>query len=71
MKIELFVEQIKDDRVSLKTSDEKIIYWPTDKFPDNIKEGETINFSIGDNSSSEKNDLAKNILNEILDIDNK
>jgi hypothetical protein len=67
MKLELFVEQINDDRITLKTADEQIIYWPTDKFPKNIKEGEVINFSINHSSSPEGNDLAKNILNEILD----
>lgn len=66
MKIELLVDQVNDDRVTLKTADDQVIYWPTNKLPNNLKEGSTVKFSIDDKDLEEKDNVAKEILNEIL-----
>lgn len=67
MQIELLVDQINEDRVTLKTSEDQIIYWPSNKLPSNLKEGSMLVFSIDDkNSTPAKNEVAKEILNEIL-----
>lgn len=66
MKIELLVDQVNDDRITLKTTDDQVIYWPASKLPAGIKEGSTILFSIDNKDSQEEANVAKEILNEIL-----
>jgi hypothetical protein len=61
MKINLSIEKIADEQAILKDENGRLINWPLDLLPADTKEGNKINFNIG-----EEEDLAKNILNEIL-----
>ncbi len=63
MKLIFTVEKIEIDRVILNDESGKKIYWPKDKLPANVKEDDKITFSIG-----EDDNLAKDILNEILEV---
>jgi len=60
MKINLIIEKIEDGQAVLKDESGRLINWPLDLLPAGIKESDKINFNIGEE------DLAKNILNEIL-----
>jgi hypothetical protein len=61
MKIIFNIDKITGDEASLNDGSGKIIYWPKDKLPPTIKENDKITFNIG-----EEDNLAKDILNEIL-----
>jgi len=70
MVIELKIDKLEDDKVILKSEDNDTIIWPRNKLPRDIKEGSLLAFAINDNQEKEeKKDLAKDILNEILDVD--
>jgi hypothetical protein len=70
MLITLTVDRFEEDKAVLKTEDGQSIIWPKDQLPDNAHEGMVLNFAISDNKVAEKNNrqIAKDILNEILDI---
>ena len=61
MKIIFNIDKIEGNRVTLNNGEGEKIYWPLDKLPANAKENDKITFDIG-----EEDNLAKNILNEIL-----
>jgi hypothetical protein len=61
MKINLIIEKIDDKQAVLRNQNGRLINWPTDLLPPETKEGERITFSIGEDGN-----LAKDILNEIL-----
>jgi hypothetical protein len=61
MKLIFTIDKIEGGRVTLSDGEGKKIYWPLDKLPARSKEDDKITFAIG-----EEDDLAKNILNEIL-----
>jgi hypothetical protein len=61
MKLIFNIEKIEERQVILKDESGRLINWPLDLLPADAKEGDKISFGIG-----EENDLAKNILNEIL-----
>jgi|WetSurMetagenome_2_1015567.scaffolds.fasta_scaffold08751_4 hypothetical protein len=62
MKIDLIIEKIDDKQAVLSDQNGRLINWPFDFLPADAKENDKITFSIG-----EDDNLAKNILNEILD----
>lgn len=72
MNLTLTVDRIEEDKAVLLTDDNKEIIWPTKKLPENIHEGQVlyINISdVADRKEGTNRKLAKDILNEILDVD--
>lgn len=71
MNIKLIIDRIENNYAILKTTDNKAINWPLDKLPNDIKEGSSLSFLIGASpeTADSKKELAKDILNEILDTD--
>ncbi|MFW5888216.1 MAG: hypothetical protein ACOCVY_00685 [Patescibacteria group bacterium] len=71
MKKEFKVRSIDKEKVILESKEAgKNLAWPVDEFPKNIKKGDDVILTINRASQEEKEEkiLAKNILNEILDI---
>ena len=68
MKINLTIDRIEGDRAVLKTEDGQTIIWPKDKLPPGAEEKNVLAFAIDadEKEEVEKKNLAKNILNEIL-----
>ncbi len=68
MLLNLTVDRFEDSNAILKTPENKTIIWPKDKIPKETKEGTVLSFSISANTNKEqdKRQLAKDILNEIL-----
>ncbi len=71
MTIKLTIDRFENDKAILKTENGSTIIWPKDKLPENIHEGMVLIFNIIDDAQAEKDkkQLAKEILNEILDTD--
>jgi hypothetical protein len=71
MKIIITIDRFEGDKVVLKTNDNQAIIWPKNKLPKEAKEKDVLNFSIGadDSATSEREERAKDILNEILNTD--
>ena len=69
MNIKLTIDRFEGGKVVLKTEDNNEIIWPKDKLPEQAREGMVLNFNIQNNiqAEKEKKELAKDILNEILD----
>jgi hypothetical protein len=72
MIITIIVDRFEGEWAILKTEDDKTINWPKDKLPETAVEGSALLFTISDDKdkSDEKKQLAKDILNEILQNDN-
>lgn len=70
MKIKLTIDRFENDKAILKTEDRSTIIWPKDQLPENIHEGMVLVFNITNDAKDEKDkkELAKDILNEILDV---
>jgi hypothetical protein len=64
MKINLTIEKIQDSQATLKDDKGRSINWPADLLPAETEIGKKITFNIG-----EEGDLAKDVLNEILNTD--
>jgi hypothetical protein len=62
----LKIKEIASQKVILEDNDNNLVYLPRDKFPDNLNAGQTVNLQIIPASANPKNDVAKQILNEIL-----
>ena len=73
MKYILTIDRFEEDKAILKTEDNDTIIWPKNKLPNNAKEGEILTFTIANDieAKKDKKELAKNILNEILDTEEK
>ena len=71
MILKLIVDRFEGDKGVLKTEDNQTIVWPKNKLPINSKEGEVLLFVITNSKEEEKSSkqLAKDILNEILDVE--
>ena len=69
MKLKITIDRIENDKAILKTDDNDTITWPKDKLPKNTQEGDIFFFDIKNNidETLNKKELAKDILNEILD----
>lgn len=66
MLLELTIDRIEGDKAVLLTRDKETVVWPLSKLPGEKREGEELYFKIVDSKGDDK-DLAKDILNEILD----
>jgi len=73
MIIKITLDRFEDNKAVLKTEANENIIWPKNKLPKDAKEGQIFNFAINDDkeTSENKKELAKSILNEILDVDNQ
>jgi hypothetical protein len=71
MNLNLTIDRFEEDKAVLKTSDNKSIVWPKDKLPQSAQEGSVLSFVISGNAAADADsqELAKNILNEILNPD--
>lgn len=69
MNIKLIIERIENGQAVLKTDDGQTIIWPTNKIPEPVAEGTILNLTLN-NKEQTNNQLAKDILNEILDTNN-
>ena len=72
MNIKLTIDRFENDKAILKTEDRSTIIWPKNQLPENIHEGMVLIFNIVNDAKAEKDkkELAKDILNEILDVGN-
>jgi hypothetical protein len=70
MLVELRVQRFENDKVILISEDNFTIVWPRKKLPADITEGSLIAISVNEKATqpTDNNELAKNILNELLDI---
>jgi len=68
MKSILTIDRFEEDKAVLKTKDGDTVIWPKNKLPENIKEGSVLAFIISRDAETEeeKKELAKSILNEML-----
>lgn len=71
MEYSLTIDRFENEKAVLKTEDGATMIWPKNKLPANLKEGAVIIFTIFSEPELEKNKkkLAKDILNEILDVE--
>ena len=71
MKIEFTIDRFEGEKAILKNEDNETIVWPKNKLPKDVKEGSILAFIITDKAEAKNNkeDLAKDILNEILDVE--
>lgn len=70
MNLVLIVDRIEEDKAVLKTEDNLEIIWPKKKLP-KLHEGQALHINISDVAHQEKANkkFAKDILNELLDVD--
>jgi len=68
MIIKLTLDRFEDDNAVLVTDDNKTAIWPSSLLPKETKEGSVIYFALTNDlkASADSKQLAKNILNEIL-----
>lgn len=67
MDYSLTIKEITSQKIVLKDDDDNLIYLPKNKLPENLAIGQTIKLQINLNNTDQKNDLAKEILNELLE----
>jgi len=69
MKIKLSIDRFEGDKVVLLSDNSENIIWLKKDLPENVKEGSILIFEVftEDEETKEKENLAKNILNEILE----
>jgi len=72
MNIKIVIDRFEGEKAILKTEEGQSIIWPKNKLPVNAHEGMILNFNILNDKETEKdkNELAKEILNEILNTEN-
>jgi len=70
MNIKLTIDRFENNEAVLIFNDGAAIAWPKNNLPDNLHEGSVLNFTIQNNSETEKEkkELAKEILNQVLDV---
>ena len=72
MKLELTVDRIEGERVVLIDQDQNVFVWPKKVLGDGTHEGQLLVVELKDPSHKEikeSNVSAKDILNEVLDLD--
>ncbi|MDD5291074.1 MAG: DUF3006 domain-containing protein [Patescibacteria group bacterium] len=71
MEYSLTIDRFENEKAVLKTEKGETIIWPKDKLPAEAKEGAVLIFTIAGNKEKERNkkDLAKDILNELLNTE--
>lgn len=69
MRIIITIDRFEGEKTVLKTDDGDTIIWPKNKLPKEAREGSVLNFIISKDveTEDEKRELAKNILNELLE----
>lgn len=69
MNIKLTIDRFEGGKAVLKTENNDEIIWPKKILPEQARESMVLNFNIQNNlqAEKEKKELAKDILNEILD----
>lgn len=70
MNLKLTIDRFEEKNAVLLTEDGDLIVWPKNKLPEGTAEGAVLKFSIlrSEEEEKEKRELAKEILNEIMDI---
>ena len=70
MNLKFTIDRFENNKAVLKTDDGDTVVWPKSKLPSDAREGMVLNFNILSDLEAEKDkkELAKEILNEILDI---
>ena len=73
MILKVTIDRFENEKAVLKTEDKQTIIWPKDKLPENIHEGGVLKIAISSDQATESVDkeLAKGILNEILNTSQK
>ncbi|MDD5032330.1 MAG: DUF3006 domain-containing protein [Patescibacteria group bacterium] len=71
MEHSLTIDRFEDEKAVLKTEKGETITWPKNMLPAEAKEGEILAFSIRGDKEKEKDkkELAKDILNELLEVE--
>lgn len=72
MKLELTVDRIEGERVVLIDQDQNVFVWPKNVLGDGVHEGQLLIVELKDPShkeTKESNNSAKDILNEVLNLD--
>lgn len=69
MRITCTIDRLEGSIAVLKTDKGEEVLWPQKNLPENIHEGSVVKFHItgDDEEEKEKKELAKEILNEILE----
>lgn len=72
MIIKLTIDRFEGDKAVLIAESGEQIIWPKNKLPEQAREGMVLSFNIQNSEEAEKDkkELAKNILNEILNTEN-
>ncbi|MEK7097816.1 MAG: DUF3006 domain-containing protein [Patescibacteria group bacterium] len=70
MNTKFTIDRFEGDKAVLRSEDGTVVVWPKNKLPDGAREGSALFFSIQNKEGAEKENknLAKKILNEILNI---
>ena len=65
------LDRFEGKQAIIKTEDGTEIIWPINKLPEDVTAGNTLKISISTSldETSEKEQLAKNMLNEILNVE--
>lgn len=68
--LEATVDRWEGDFVVLRTSDGQELLWPGDRLPSGVGEGSVLKLALqaDEQSTEDKQELAKDILNEIFDV---
>lgn len=70
MHLKVTIKEISDSHAILKFEDGGTISWPINKLPKEIKVQDILNIRINDDGNAqEPEQLAKDLLNEILNIE--
>lgn len=72
MILKLTIDRFEGEQAILKTEDNASINWPKSKLPADCQEGSSLLFAISNNPQKDltSKQLAKDILNEILNTNN-
>ena len=69
MNVKLTIKELGDESSLLKLENGQTVKWPTNYLPKESKVGDIMTFAINDNGAKkEPEQLAKDLLNEILNI---
>ena len=71
MNIQLTIDRFENEKAVLKFDSGETLVWPKSKLPENIKEGDVLKINIDSDSEAtdSKHGEAKEILNELLNVD--
>lgn len=70
MHLKVTIKEISDTAATLRFEDGETVLWPVSKLPKEIKVQDILNIRINDDGNAqEPEQLAKDLLNEILNIE--